>query len=186
VAFRGLATSSAEYFLTPLGPVQLDLGAILALQELPFVRCRDDAHAAEHSLEVQLPFLQASLEDFHLVPLVVGEVSPTDVAAALDRVWDGDETLIVVSTDLSHYHPYDKARRVDSETGEAIRRLDSAAIDGNRACGFRALNGLLAAAGRRGLEVTALDERNSGDTAGDRRRVVGYGAYALTPAEVAD
>ena len=186
VAFRGLGTSSAEYFLTPLGPVQLDLGAILALQEIPFVRCRDDAHAAEHSLEVHLPFLQDNLEDFHLVPLVVGEASPAEVAAVLDRVWGGDETLIVVSTDLSHYHPYETARDVDAETGDAIRRLDSAAIDGNRACGYRALNGLLAAAARRGLEVTALDERNSGDTAGDRRRVVGYGAYALTPAERAD
>lgn len=186
VAFRGLATSSAEYFLTPLGPVQLDLGAIVALQELPFVRCRDDAHAAEHSLEVHLPFLQEALEDFHLVPLVVGDASPAEVAAALDRVWDGDETLIVVSTDLSHYHPYEVARQVDADTGEAIRRLDGAAIDGDRACGFRALNGLLRAAESRGLEVTALDERNSGDTAGDRRRVVGYGAYALTPPEGAD
>jgi AmmeMemoRadiSam system protein B len=182
VAFRGLATSSAEYFLTPLGPVQLDLGAILALQELPFVRKRDDAHAYEHSLEVHLPFLQEALDDFRLVPLVVGEASPTEVAAALDRVWGDDETLIVVSTDLSHYHPYEKARRLDAQTGEAIVRLDPGAIDGNRACGFRALNGLLTAASERGLKVQALDERNSGDTAGDRRRVVGYGSYVLTPA----
>lgn len=186
VAFRGLATSSAEYFLTPLGPIQLDLGAILALQELPFVRCRDDAHAAEHSLEVHLPFLQEALDDFRLVPLVVGDAKPTDVAAALDTVWGGDETLIVVSTDLSHYHTYDSARNVDAATGKAIRRLDPAAIDGARACGFRALNGLLAAASERGLEVTALDERNSGDTAGDRRRVVGYGSYAFTPADLVD
>lgn len=184
VAFRGLATSSAEYFLTPLGSIQLDLGAILALQELPFVRCRDDAHAAEHSLEVHLPFLQEALDDFRLIPLVVGEAKPTDVATALDRVWGDDETLIVVSTDLSHYHTYDSACDVDAKTGAAIRRLDPAAIDGGRACGFRALNGLLAAAGQRGLEVTALDERNSGDTAGDRRRVVGYGSYALVPAEI--
>lgn len=186
VAFRGLATSSAEYFLTPLGPIQLDLGAVLTLQELPYVRCRDDAHAAEHSLEVHLPFLQQALDDFRLVPLVVGDAVPTDVAAALDRVWGGDETLIVVSTDLSHYHTYDSARKVDAETGEAICRLDPAAIDGGRACGFRALNGLLAAASERGLEVTALDERNSGDTAGDRRRVVGYGSYALTPTDLAN
>lgn len=181
LAFRGLATSSAEYFLTPLGPVPLDLGAILTLQELPFVRCRDDAHAAEHSLEVHLPFLQESLEEFRLVPLVVGEAKPTEVAASLDRVWGDEDTLIVVSTDLSHYHPYDRACTVDAETGEAIVRLDPARIDGNRACGFRALNGLLTAASERELSVTALDERNSGDTAGDRRRVVGYGAYALTP-----
>lgn len=186
VAFRGLATSSAEYFLTPLGRVQLDLGAILSLQELPFVRCRDDAHVAEHSLEVHLPFLQETLDDFRLVPLVVGEANPTDVAEALDRVWGEDETLIVVSTDLSHYQSYEAARHIDAQTGQAIRRLDPRGIDGQRACGFRALNGLLTAASERGLEATALDERNSGDTAGDRRRVVGYGAYALTPSELAD
>lgn len=180
VAFQGLATSSAEFFLTPLGPVHVDQDAVLSLQELPCIRSRDDAHAAEHSLEVHLPFLQEALERFRLTPLVVGEATPAEVAEALDLVWGGDETLIVVSTDLSHYHPYDTARDVDSETGNAIRRLDSTAIDGDRACGFRALNGLLTAAGRRGLVVTALDERNSGDTAGDRRRVVGYGAYALT------
>ena len=180
VAFRGLATSSAEFFLTPLGPVQIDQDAVLSLQELPYIRSRDDAHAAEHSLEVHLPFLQEALEDFRLTPLVVGEATPAEVAEALDLVWGGDETLIVVSTDLSHYHPYDTAKDVDSETGNAIQRLDAAAIGGDRACGFRALNGLLTAAERRDLVVTALDERNSGDTAGDRRRVVGYGAYALT------
>lgn len=181
VALRGLATSSAEYFLTPLGPVQIDLGAMLALQELPFVRQRDDAHAAEHSLEVHVPFLQVSLEEFRLVPLVVGEANPSQVAEALDRVWGGDETLIVVSTDLSHYQTYEVAQQLDAETGLAIERFDVEAIDGQRACGFRALNGLLAAAEARGLVVTPLDLRNSGDTAGDRRRVVGYGAYALTP-----
>lgn len=180
VPFRGLAISSAEFFLTPLGPVQVDPGSVLALQELGFVRCRDDAHAAEHSLEVHLPFLQESLDEFRIVPLVVGDASPTEVAEALDCVWGGDETLIVVSTDLSHFYPYEEARTLDAETGDAIRRLDPAKIDGNRACGFRALNGMLTAAARRGLVVTALDERNSGDTAGDRRRVVGYGAYSLT------
>ncbi|MCL7971763.1 MAG: AmmeMemoRadiSam system protein B [marine benthic group bacterium] len=182
VAFRGLGTSSAEYFLTPLGPVPLDIGAILALQELGFVRCRDDAHAAEHSLEVHLPFLQQCLDEFRLVPLVVGEASPVEVAEALNRVWGGDETLIVVSTDLSHFHDYEQARRIDAETGKAIRRLDPTVIDGEHACGFRGLNGLLAAARERDLLVAALDERNSGDTAGDRRRVVGYGSYALFPA----
>ncbi len=181
VAFRGLATSSAEFFLTPLGPVQIDQDAVLSLQELPYVRSRDDAHASEHSLEVHLPFLQEALEDFRLTPLVVGEAPPAEVAEALDLVWGEDETLIVVSTDLSHFHPYGTAKDVDSETGNAIQRLDAAAIDGDRACGFRALNGLLTAAERRGLVVTAMDERNSGDTAGDRRRVVGYGAFVLTP-----
>ena len=150
------------------------------------MRCRDDAHAAEHSLEVHLPFLQERLDEFRIIPLVVGEAKPTEVAAVLDRVWGEDETLIVVSTDLSHYHPYDTACAVDAETGEAILRLDSGTIDGSQACGFRALNGLLTAASQRGLAVTTLDERNSGDTAGDRRRVVGYGAYALTPATAAE
>ena len=180
VAFRGLGTSSADFFLTPLGTIQVDAGNVVALQELAFVRCRDDAHVMEHSLEVHLPFLQESLDDFRVTPIVVGDASPTEVAEALDVVWGGDETLVVVSTDLSHFHPYDEARALDAETGDMIRRLRPEEIDGGRACGFRALNGLLTAAGRRGLEVTALDERNSGDTAGDRRRVVGYGAYALT------
>jgi AmmeMemoRadiSam system protein B len=180
VALRGLATSSAEYFLTPLGPVPVDAGAVLALQELPFVRCRDDAHAAEHSLEVHLPFLQVALDRFRIAPLVVGDATAVEVAEALDNVWDGDETLIVVSTDLSHYLPYERARAIDAETGESIRRLDIRAIDGSRACGYRALNGLLTAAAQRGLAVTSLDQRNSGDIAGARDRVVGYGAYALT------
>lgn len=180
VSLRGLATSSAEYFLTPLGPIAVDAGAVLALQELPFVRCRDDAHAPEHSIEVHLPFLQVSLDEFRIAPLVVGDATAAEVAEALDRVWGGDETLVVVSTDLSHYLPYERARTVDAATGEAILRLDVGAIDGSRACGFRALNGLLTVAARRGLMVTALDERNSADTAGDRSRVVGYGAYAVT------
>lgn len=182
VAFRGLATSAAEFFLTPLGPVQVDVAAVIELQELPFVRCRDDAHVAEHSLEVHLPFLQQVLDDFRITPLVVGDASASEVAEALGHVWDGDETLIVVSTDLSHYLPYEEARQVDTATGQAILRLDPSAIDGSRACGHRALNGLLLAAAERELRVTTLDERNSGDTAGDRRRVVGYGAYALTGA----
>jgi AmmeMemoRadiSam system protein B len=172
VALRG--------FLTPLGPVPVDAGAVLALQELPFVRCRDDAHAAEHSLEVHLPFLQVALDRFRIAPLVVGDATAVEVAEALDNVWDGDETLIVVSTDLSHYLPYERARAIDAETGESIRRLDIRAIDGSRACGYRALNGLLTAAAQRGLAVTSLDQRNSGDIAGARDRVVGYGAYALT------
>ncbi len=180
VAFRGLATSSAEYFLTPLGPIQVDAGGVLTLLELGFVRSRDDAHVEEHSLEVHLPFLQESLDDFRIVPIVVGDATPIEVAEALETVWGGDETLIVVSTDLSHFHTYDQARALDAETGEMIRHLDPARIDGNRACGYRALNGLLTAAARRSLRVTALDERNSGDTAGDRGRVVGYGAYTLT------
>lgn len=180
VAFRGLATSSAEYFLTPLGPVPVDVGALLSLRELPFVRERDDAHASEHSLEVHLPFLQTTLSDFRLVPLVVGDATPPEVGEAVRAVWDGDDTLIVVSTDLSHYHAYEAARRRDAETSRAIQRLDTSAIDGSGACGFRALNGLLWLAARHGLRVTVLDERNSGDTAGDRSRVVGYGAYALT------
>jgi AmmeMemoRadiSam system protein B len=180
VPFRGLAVSSAAYFLTPLGPVQLDAGATLALRELSFVWERDDAHAGEHCLEVHLPFLQTALDDFRLVPVVVGDANPPQVGEALEKVWGGDETLIVVSTDLSHYLSYGRAKRVDGETSEAIRRLDPSSIEGNRACGYRALNGLLYLASRRGLRVTVLDERNSGDTSGDRLRVVGYGAYAIT------
>ena len=181
VPFAGLALSGAEAFATPLGEIPLDGTAAGRLERLPQVRLLDEAHAMEHSLEVQLPFLQAVVGDFRLVPLVVGDASSGDVAEVLDELWGGTETLLVVSSDLSHYHDYDSANRLDSETSAAITRLD-ATIGPERACGCRALNGLLRVARRRGLEARLLDLRNSGDTAGDRRRVVGYGAYAFYPA----
>jgi AmmeMemoRadiSam system protein B len=148
--------------------------------EVPGVVVDDRAHADEHSLEVQLPFLQETLGRFTVLPLAVGDASPHAVAVALERVWGGPETLIVVSSDLSHYHDYATARTRDARTAAAIVAGEGDAIGDHDACGARPIRGLLLAAGRRGLALRLLDLRNSGDTAGDRQRVVGYGAFAAS------
>lgn len=179
VAFQGLAASSAQYFATPLSVVPIDQVALDSILMLPQVHVRDDAHAQEHSLEVQLPFLQTVLDDFKLVPLVVGDASPQDVAEVLEKLWGGDETLIVISSDLSHYHDYNTARQLDTATSRAIEQLRPDAIHYDQACGRNPVNGLLVAARHHHLGATTLDLRNSGDTAGSRDRVVGYGAYAF-------
>ena len=178
VYVRGAALPASSAFDSPLGSVPLDSDAIARLRELPFVEVSDAAHAQEHSLEVHLPFLQSVLGSFSLVPIVVGGASPTQMAQLLEQVWGGDETLIVVSSDLSHYLPYDTARKSDRETAEAILALD-ARIDPDEACGAMPINGLLTVARKRGMAVELLDLRNSGDTAGDRERVVGYAAFAF-------
>ncbi|MCK6593175.1 MAG: AmmeMemoRadiSam system protein B, partial [Polyangiaceae bacterium] len=134
-------------------------------------------HAREHSLEVHLPFLQEVLGDFSLIPIAVGEASPDDVARVLDALWGGPETLIVVSSDLSHYYDYATAQKLDAATSRAIVEMRPEDIRLEQACGRRPVNGLLVAAKRRGLRAALLDLRNSGDTAGDRSEVVGYGAY---------
>jgi hypothetical protein len=148
------------------------------VEHLPQVVRSDPAHAMEHSLEVQLPFLQRMLGEFTLVPFAVGTASVEEVAEVLERLWGGPETLVVISTDLSHYHDYERARAVDAAT---LARIASCAIDidHEEACGATPLNGLLAFAGRRGLPVRMLAACNSGDTAGGRDRVVGYSAFAL-------
>jgi len=179
VAFRGLAASSATAFRTPLGNIPLDTALLTKLRELPQVRVLDDAHALEHSLEVQLPFLQTVLDAFTLVPLVVGEASYADVAEVLETVWGGPETLIVISSDLSHYHDYATARRMDTATSRAIEALQPERIDYEHACGRTPVGGLLTAARAHGLHAEMVDLRNSGDTAGPRDQVVGYGAYVL-------
>jgi len=148
------------------------------LGDLEQVAVYPAAHLLEHSLEVQLPFLQELLGTFTLIPLVVGQVEPEAVAQVLDRLWGGEETLILISSDLSHYHPYDDARRLDIQTSRSICRLDYH-LNGHQACGCEPLNGLLYCARYRGMQVEQLDLRNSGDTAGTRDSVVGYGAYAL-------
>jgi hypothetical protein len=181
VAVRGLAVPTAAAFDTPLGAVPIDRDGIAAIEALPQVVRSDAAHAQEHALEVQLPFLQAVLERFTLVPLAVGHVTPTAVAEVIERLWGGDETLIVVSTDLSHYLPYDRARAVDATTVGRVLRFD-ATIAHDEACGATPLNGALLVAQRQGLRPRRLDLRNSGDTAGDRARVVGYAALAFVPA----
>ena len=179
VAFRGLAASSANEFRTPLGSIPLDAATRTRLLGLPQVRLRDDAHALEHSLEVQLPFLQELLGHFSLLPLVVGDATYTEVAEVLEAVWGGPETLILISSDLSHYHDYATAQRLDRFTSEAIEALQPERLDYEHACGRTPVGGLLLAARARGLQAETLDLRNSGDTAGPRDRVVGYGAYAI-------
>lgn len=175
----GLALPGADGFETPLGQVAVDHDALHAIADLPQVTFSPAAHEQEHSLEVHLPFLQAVLADFRLVPLAVGGASVEEVAQVLDRLWGGEETLIVVSSDLSHYLPYQDAVGKDQITAQAILNLDGR-LQGDQACGAAPLNGLLLAARRRGLAAHLLDLRNSGDTAGDRQRVVGYGAFAFT------
>lgn len=179
VAFRGLAASSASGFRTPLGDIPLDTAALVPLLELPQVRVLDEAHAQEHSLEVQLPFLQETLGEFRLLPLVVGDATYAEVAEVLEQVWGGAETLILISSDLSHYHDYATAQRLDRATSNAIATLHPERIDYDHACGRTPVGGLLLAARKHGLHAEVLDLRNSGDTAGPRDRVVGYGAYAL-------
>lgn len=176
IAVTGLALSGADVFRTPLGDVPLDKDALDALTTLK-VRVVDATHQFEHSLEVHLPFLQSVIESFSLIPLVVGDATPESVAEVIDAVWGGPETLIVVSSDLSHYLSYDEARVSDKATCQAIESLEAHSIDHDHACGATPICGLLISARRRGMQVTTLDLRNSGDTAGDRNRVVGYGAW---------
>ena len=186
VAVFGIAVPSVAAFRTPLGPVALDRAAIEGLLRLGCVTTFDEAHGPEHSLEVHLPFLQRLLADFALVPLLAGAAGAAEVARVLDAVWGGPETLIVVSSDLSHYHDYETARRLDAATMEAIAALDGAAIAEQGACGRVPIRGLLAAAKRRDLRPRVVDVRNSGDTAGPRDRVVGYGAVLFEADEVAE
>lgn len=180
VGFLGLAATSAEYFSTPLGLVRIDQQAMNDILSLPQVRVFDDAHREEHSLEVQLPFLQAVLrKDFALIPLVVGEAGADEIAEVIEKLWGGPETLLVISSDLSHYQDYDTARRLDSATSAAIEQLNPQGLDYQQACGRNPISGLLVAARHHHLQVKTLDLRNSGDTAGSRDRVVGYGAYVF-------
>ena len=179
VAVRGVAIPSVDRFETPLGPIDLDRAVLDALAAEPNVVRSDRAHAAEHALEVQLPFLQEVLGDFTLVPLVVGDATPDEVAAVLERVWGGPETLIVVSSDLSHYLPYDTARRVDATTLAQVLELGPE-LDHRQACGATPINALMRVARRRALRPRLLAACNSGDTAGDRDRVVGYASLAFT------
>jgi len=179
VPFRGIAASSADAFATPLGSVAVDHSALKPALAQSHVAVLDAAHAQEHSLEVQLPFLQEILDRFTLVPLVTGDASAAEVARILELLWGGPETLILVSSDLSHYHDYDTAAALDRATTAAIEALRPEELHGERACGYVGIRGLLSVAQRRGLQVETLDVRNSGDTAGPRDAVVGYGAYAF-------
>jgi AmmeMemoRadiSam system protein B len=179
VGVDGLALPSVSHFSTPLGTIEIDQEARAMLADLPQVLVADPPHAQEHSLEVQLPFLQSVLPNFRLVPLAVGHASAEAVAAVLDRLWGGPETLIVVSSDLSHYLPYAAAQKIDGRTAARIVAYDPT-IGHDEACGATPVNGLLLAARRHGLKAHLIDLRNSGDTAGDRSRVVGYGGFAFS------
>jgi hypothetical protein len=181
VAFQGLAASGADVFETPLGPVPVDTAAVSELLQLPQIQLLNEAHAREHSLEVHLPFLQETLADFQLIPLVVGQTTPAEVSEVLEALWGGPETLIVISSDLSHYHPYETACRFDRETSLAIEEGRTGDLRGDRACGFLPIAGLLESAVKHNLHARTVDLRNSGDTAGGRDQVVGYGAYVLEP-----
>lgn len=179
VPLTGLAAPDVDAFASPLGDVPLDREALDDLLALPQVSLLDAAHADEHSLEVQVPFLQELLGAFRLVPLVVGDATPGEVAEVLERVWGGPETLLVISSDLSHYHDYATARAMDARTSRAIEELRPDAISFDDACGRIPVQGLLLAARRHGLRAEIVDLRSSGDTAGPRDRVVGYGAYVF-------
>lgn len=183
VAFNGVAVPSCDAFETPLGNVPLDTQAIAALAKMPGVISSDRAHAQEHSLEVQLPFLQKTLNAFQLLPIVVGNASPETVRQLLQTVWGGDETLIVISSDLSHYHDYATARQLDGHTCQAIERLDEGAIGHDDACGCIGVRALLLMAKTLGLRARTVSLCNSGDTAGDRARVVGYGSWIFNYAK---
>ncbi len=182
VPVRGIVAPSSSAFATPLGDVVVDVGAVESLRDAGLVTIDDTPHAPEHALEVELPFLQRVLEDFAIVPLLVGAASPEQVARVIETVL-GKRTLLVVSTDLSHYLDYATAERRDLATAGTIERLDYTTLGPNDACGFSALNGALCAASKHGWTVTRLDLRNSGDTSGEKWRVVGYGAWAFTAVE---
>lgn len=179
VPVRGLVLPSATAFSTPLGTVAVDSAAAAQALEMSQVGVNEAAHAPEHSLEVQLPFLQTVLEDFQIVPLAVGDATAEEVALVIERLWSGPETVIVVSSDLSHYHSYAAARQLDRGTAAAILSLDSS-LDHEQACGATPINGLALCAQRHGLKAELIDLRNSGDTAGDKTRVVGYAAFAFS------
>lgn len=179
VYLRGMAVPSVDTFDTPLGSVPIDHELRRRIVQLPAVVLDDAPHVFEHSTEVELPFLQSVLDRFGLLPVAVGDAATDEVTSVLDAVWGGPETLIVISTDLSHYHEYDRAVRLDARTAAAIVAADPDAIDDDDACGSRPLRAMLRAAAARQLTVEQLDLRNSGDTAGDPSRVVGYGAFAV-------
>jgi hypothetical protein len=178
VKMHGLAMPSCDYFATPFGEVRINDEGRRRLRELGLAGIADAPHALEHSLEVQLPFLQSVLKEFDLLPIAVGLAPPEQVGRALDAVWGGPETLVVVSSDLSHHHTHVEAEALDQQTAMRIleRRSD---LSESQACGADSINGLMEVARRRGLEVRLLDRRTSGDTAGDSQRVVGYGSFAL-------
>jgi MEMO1 family protein len=179
VAFPGLATSGASVFETPLGPMHVDREAVARLTSEGLAREFENAHQNEHSLEVQLPFLKQACPDSRIVPILSGDDDWEAMAKAIDALWGGEETALVVSSDLSHYHDYASAKRIDAATAGTFERLAAGQVDFEQACGATAVNALLSVAASKGMACSTLDLRNSGDTAGSRDRVVGYGAFSV-------
>lgn len=184
VAVRGLALPGATHFATPLGEIPIDQALVERVRELPQVVIHPRCHAPEHALEVQLPFLQRVLDEFTLLPLVVGQATADEVAEVLREVWGGPETLIVISSDLSHYLPYSVATEVDRSTASLILH-GQPTLTHDQACGATPVNGLLTALRGGTFETQLVDLRNSGDTAGPRDQVVGYVAVLFSEREEA-
>jgi hypothetical protein len=181
VAIRGLAAPTVDAFATPLGAMPVDAAARARVAALPQVMLADEPHRLEHAIEVQLPFLHSVLGPVPTLPLVAGDASADDVAQAIDAAAEGDltRTFVVISSDLSHYHDYRTAQRMDRATSDAVEALDARAIGWDQACGRVPIAGMIEIARACGLKARTVDLRNSGDTAGDRSRVVGYGAYVF-------
>jgi AmmeMemoRadiSam system protein B len=181
VGFKGLALSHADFFTTPLGDIPVDTHAVQQLANLPGIQYLDQAHTFEHSLEVHLPFLQIVLDDFTLIPVVVGDAHPEQIMQAIELFWGDEQTLTVISSDLSHFHDYETAQKMDQQTSQWIENLEYEKLSYESACGRLPISGILALARKKQLRVTTVDLRNSGDTAGsqDKHRVVGYGAYVI-------
>ncbi len=179
MAIRGLAGVSVDAFATPLGLVPVDREGMEWIRPLPQVHILDAAHDREHCLEVELPFLQTIFNEFSIIPLVTGEASGAEVAQILALFQDDPTTRIVISSDLSHYHDYATARRLDAAAAQAITHLQPEKLGDDSACGRIPIKGLLEMAQREGWQGTAVDLRNSGDTAGPKDRVVGYGAFVF-------
>ncbi|WP_417836160.1 AmmeMemoRadiSam system protein B [Thalassospira tepidiphila] len=186
MAFQGIALARADQFATPLGTMRCDLPALQSALALPHVQMLDEAHTLEHGLEIELPFIQrlfGESADIGIVPLLVSRCSPRQVHEVIEKLWGGPETLIVISSDLSHFHDYDTAQRMDNRTRTMIENFDAENIDTNDACGALPVAGMLIAARNRGMKIKTLGMRNSGDVTGDKSRVVGYGAWAVYDAK---
>lgn len=181
VSFKGLALSSATQFATPLGNIELDINTIRQLAEISYISYLDQAHELEHSLEVQLPFLQTILKSFLLVPIVTGDASAENICQIIEQFWEDPKTLIVISSDLSHFHDHKTAEKMDKETTQIIEQNQYEKLNGNLACGYVAISGLLAFARKHRYQIEMIDLRNSADTVGsqNKNRVVGYGSYVI-------
>jgi len=177
VGVRALALPDADAMATPLGDVPIWQAGVAVAGESPNVVVSAAVHAEEHALEVQLPFLQRLLPEVDVLPLAAGWVTPEQTAEVLESLWGTPGMGVVISSDLSHYHPYDEARAIDAATIEDVLALRQ--VDHDQACGATGLDAMMLVAARHGLTPRLLGACNSGDTAGDKRQVVGYCSFAF-------